>query len=84
MADHLGVRQAAELLGVPCNRLYVAASKRLLPSDVSPGGKVLFKLVDLKAFQAEETVRKARRDLEKIAAARGLDKLVAKRRQARG
>ena len=84
MTDHLGVRQSAELLGIPCNRLYVAAARRLIPSEISPGGKVLFKVADLKAFQAEETVRKARRDREKIDAARRLDEVIAKGRQARG
>ena len=84
MPDHLGVRQAAEHLGMSVNRLYVAAARRLIPSQISPGGKVWFNVPDLKAFQAEETARKARRDREKVDAARRLDELVAKRRQARG
>jgi len=83
MPDHLGVRQAAEHLGVPVNKLYVAAAKRLIPSEISPGGKILFKVLDLKAFQADEVARRARRDAEKRDAARRLGELMAARRKAR-
>ncbi len=83
MGDHLGVRQAAELLGVPCNRLYVAACKRLIPSEVSPGGKVVFKLADVRKYQAEELARRARRETEKRDAARRLADLAARRRRTR-
>jgi len=55
---------------VSANKIYVACARRLIPSEVSPGGKVKVKLADLTAWKAEEVARKARRDREKVDAAR--------------
>jgi len=86
MSDRLGVHRAAKLSGLTTTFLYVAALKRLIPSELSPAGKVLFDPVALARFQAEETARRARREAEKTeAAARAarLRELLDKRRAAR-
>ncbi len=79
--SRVGIRAAAALIGVNCVPIYVAAAKRLIPTEVSPGGKVLFKVADLTAWKNEETLRKARRDREKRDAARRVGEIMARRRK---
>ncbi len=83
MPDHLGVHQAARQTGLTTTKLYVAALQRRIPSQLSPGGKVLFAIADLQAFRTEETLRKVRRDREKTEAAERVRQIMAKRRAAR-
>jgi len=79
----LGIRAAAAHLGVNCVPIYVAAARRVLPSEVSPGGQLTFKAAELDAWKTEETLRKVRRDREKTEAAERLRQLMAQRRAAR-
>jgi hypothetical protein len=82
MAERFGVHQAARKTGLTTTFLYTSAARQLIPSTVA-GGKLYFDPVELKAFQQEEVLRRARRETEKRAAAERLRELLEKRRRAR-
>lgn len=73
MSERLGIRAAAREVGIPHATLYVAAARRLLPSEAA-GGIVTFDRADLHRFKVSVVVERAAKEQAAAAALRRAEK----------
>jgi len=83
MAQHLGIAAAAAFAGTTTTSVYVAVARGRLAVAARKGQRLYFLPEELKRFQQEEVIRRAKRQKEIRDAAERTRQFMAKYRAAR-